>query len=165
MDLSGILTVQDLCVFSCVEPKYIIQNKDSSLPKVFRFLWMENLSPVFANPLFALKQENLVVVAVSYFLRVDSAALASITKPDLPENWTANRELTACRLISLATREMTTLSSKPLRNRNRKRPGTLWGVLTTMNICKFFVPCLIHLINQNLSISGDSKASFWVIAA
>lgn len=43
-----------------------------------------------------------------------SAALTSFTKPDLSENWTANKELSACRLIFLAIRETTILSSKPI---------------------------------------------------
>lgn len=68
---------------------------------------MENLSPVLPNPLFALKQEHLVVVAVSYSLRMNSAALTCFTKPDLSENCFSNKELTACRLSLLAIREMT----------------------------------------------------------
>ena len=46
-----------------------------------------------------------MVVAVSYSLRMDSAALTSFTKPDLSENFTSNKELTACRLNLLAISE------------------------------------------------------------
>ena len=62
----------------------------------------ENIVPVLPNPLLALNEENLVVVAVSYSLRMTSAVLTSLTRPDLSENLFSNNELTACRLILLA---------------------------------------------------------------
>ena len=127
---------------------------------------MENLSPVFPNPLFALKQENLVVVAFSYSLRMDSAALTSFTKPDLSENWTGNKELTACRLSLLAIRETTILSSKPLNNcldkcnRNTSRDSMRGKTLNFRNRSRQFsrlylqiLPSVWNLINQNLCLS------------
>lgn len=58
------------------------------------YVKIKKVPPVFPNPLLALKQENLVVVAVSYSLRMDSAALTSFTNPEVSENCTSNAELT-----------------------------------------------------------------------
>ena len=130
MDLSGYLQY-NTCVSSHASSKNNPKQRHFSLPKVFQFLWMENLSPVFPNRLFDLKQEKLVVVATSY-------SLTSFTKPDLPENWIANKELTACRLIFPCHSRNNNFVLEPLRNkdrnrnrnrnRNGKRPETLWGV-------------------------------------
>ena len=62
----------------------------------------ENILPVLQNPLLPLNEENLVVVAVSYSLRMTSAVLTSLTRPDLFVNFFSNNELKACKLILVA---------------------------------------------------------------